>query len=146
MSILTDTPFGIMAMIGCVILIGVVVNNGIVLIDHVNNFRKRGLPMEQAIREGGRERFRPSVMTAATTVLGLIPMALGSAHLGDAQYYPLARAVMGGLISATFLTLLVLPTFYVVAERLKNWRIRTWNRAQLGRRPATEPGTGGPAL
>jgi Cu/Ag efflux pump CusA len=60
-------------------------------------------------------------------------MALGNAHLGNAQYYPLARAVMGGLISATFLTLLVLPTYYVVAERLKNWRIRVGLRAR--RRP-----------
>jgi HAE1 family hydrophobic/amphiphilic exporter-1 len=133
MLVLTGTSFGIMAMIGTVILIGVVVNNGIVLIDHVNNFRKRGLSMEKAIIEGGRERFRPIVMTAATTILGLIPMALGNAHLGNAQYYPLARAVMGGLISATFLTLLVLPTYYVVAERLKNWRIRVGLRAR--RRP-----------
>ncbi len=131
--LLTDTPFGIMAMIGTVILIGVVVNNGIVLIDHVNNFRKRGLPMEDAILEGGRERFRPIVMTAATTVLGLIPMALGNAHLGDAQYYPLARSVMGGLISATFLTLLVLPTYYVMAERLTDWRARVWKKARTAR-------------
>jgi HAE1 family hydrophobic/amphiphilic exporter-1 len=128
--LITDTPFGIMAMIGGVILIGVVVNNGIVLIDHINNFRKRGLSINDAILEGGRERFRPIVMTAGTTVLGLVPMAVGDAHLGDAQYYPLARAVMGGLISATFLTLLVLPTYYVVAERLKNWRIRVWARAR----------------
>lgn len=128
--LLTKTPFGIMAMIGAVILIGVVVNNGIVLIDHVNNFRKKGLSINEAIIEGGRERFRPIVMTAATTVLGLIPMALGNAHLGNAQYYPLARAVMGGLISATFLTLLVLPTYYVVAERLKNWRARFWLKAR----------------
>jgi HAE1 family hydrophobic/amphiphilic exporter-1 len=127
MLLLTGTSFGIMAMIGAVILIGVVVNNGIVLIDHVNNFRKRGLSMEEAIIEGGRERFRPIVMTAATTILGLMPMAVGNAHLGDAQYFPLARAVMGGLLSATFLTLLVLPTYYVVAERLKNW----WARVRL---------------
>lgn len=128
--IVSKTSFGLMAMIGAVILIGVVVNNGIVLIDHVNNFRKRGLSMEDAIIEGGRERFRPIVMTAGTTVLGLIPMAVGNAHLGDAQYYPLARAVMGGLISSTFLTLLVLPTYYVVAERLKNWRARVAIRAR----------------
>jgi HAE1 family hydrophobic/amphiphilic exporter-1 len=134
--VLTGTPFGLMAMIGGVILIGVVVNNGIVLIDHINNFRKRGLSIDEAILEGGRERFRPIVMTAATTVLGLLPMALGNAHLGNAQYYPLARAVMGGLISATFLTLLVLPTYYVVGERLKNWRIRVWARAREGRRAA----------
>jgi len=117
----TQTPFGLMAMIGVVILIGVVVNNGIVLIDHVNNLRKTGMSIEDAIIEGGRERLRPITMTALTTVLGLLPMALGSSHIGDAQYYPLARAVMGGLISSTFLTLLVLPAYYVMGERLKAW-------------------------
>jgi len=124
--LLTGTPLGIMAMIGIVILIGVVVNNGIVLIDHVNNFRKAGMPINEAILEGGRERFRPIVMTATTTVLGLLPMALGNTHLGNAQYFPLARAVMGGLISSTFLTLLVLPTFYVLGERIRDNLARAW--------------------
>ncbi|MGD8414192.1 MAG: efflux RND transporter permease subunit, partial [Candidatus Latescibacterota bacterium] len=122
--VFTGTKMGLMAMIGIVILIGVVVNNGIVLIDHINNFRRRGLPLEEAVIEGGRERFRPIVMTAATTVLGLFPMAVGNAHIGNGQYYPLARAVMGGLISSTFLTLLVLPTFYVFGERIKAYLSR----------------------
>jgi HAE1 family hydrophobic/amphiphilic exporter-1 len=121
MLMLTGTSFGLMAMIGTVILIGVVVNNGIVLIDHVNHLRKEGMPMEQAILEGGRERLRPILMTALTTILGLIPMAIGGSHIGDAQYYPLARAVMGGLVSSTFLTLLVLPTYYILGERAKAW-------------------------
>jgi len=124
-------------MIGTVILIGVVVNNGIVLIDHVNNFRKEGMPIEEALIEGGRERFRPIVMTAATTVLGLVPMAIGNAHVGNAQYYPLARAVMGGLISSTFLTLLALPTYYLLAERMRNSMSRVWIRARDARRSAT---------
>jgi HAE1 family hydrophobic/amphiphilic exporter-1 len=118
---LSQTPFGLMAMIGVVILIGVVVNNGIVLIDHVNNLRKTGMGIEEAVMAGGRERLRPILMTATTTVLGLLPMALGRSHIGDAQYYPLARAVMGGLISSTFLTLLVLPAYYVLGERIKAW-------------------------
>jgi HAE1 family hydrophobic/amphiphilic exporter-1 len=130
----TGTKMGIMAMIGIVILIGVVVNNGIVLIDHINNFRRRGLSIEDAVIEGGRERFRPIVMTAATTVLGLFPMAVGNAHIGNGQYYPLARAVMGGLISSTFLTLLVLPTFYVLGESARNYLARIWIAAR--RRPA----------
>jgi HAE1 family hydrophobic/amphiphilic exporter-1 len=128
--IFTGTKMGFMAMIGIVILIGVVVNNGIVLIDHINNFRKRGMTMEDAVIEGGRERFRPIVMTAATTILGLLPMAIGNAHIGNAQYYPLARAVMGGLISSTFLTLLVLPTLYVFSERVRNWFARLWVKAR----------------
>ena len=130
----TGTKMGIMAMIGIVILIGVVVNNGIVLIDHINNFRRRGLSIEDAVIEGGRERFRPIVMTAATTVLGLFPLAVGNAHIGNGQYYPLARAVMGGLISSTFLTLLVLPTFYVLGENVRNYLARMWIAAR--RRPS----------
>jgi HAE1 family hydrophobic/amphiphilic exporter-1 len=121
MLMLTGTSFGLMAMIGVVILIGVVVNNGIVLIDHVNNLRKKGMPMEEAIIEGGRERLRPILMTALTTILGLVPMAIGGSHIGDAQYYPLARAVMGGLVSSTFLTLLVLPAYYIMGENAKAW-------------------------
>ncbi len=129
----TGTAMGIMAFIGCILLVGIVVNNGIVLVDHINNYRKQGLTMEDAILAGGRERFRPIVMTAATTILGLLPMAIGSARIGDAQYYPLARAVMGGLISSTALTLLVVPTNYVLAERLKNWSARLWVRSSQPR-------------
>jgi HAE1 family hydrophobic/amphiphilic exporter-1 len=128
--LLTGTSFGLMAMIGVVILIGVVVNNGIILIDHVNNLRRQGVPMEEAILAGGRERLRPILMTALTTILGLMPMAFGASHIGDAQYYPLARAVMGGLVSSTFLTLLVLPTYYILGERLKAWWQATWARAK----------------
>ena len=129
--VFTGTKMGIMAMIGIVILIGVVVNNGIVLIDHINNFRKRGYSLEEAVIEGGRERFRPIVMTAATTVLGLFPMAVGNAHIGNGQYFPLARAVMGGLISSTFLTLLVLPTFYVFGEAVRAYVVRILREALI---------------
>ena len=129
---LTQTPFGLMAMIGVVILIGVVVNNGIVLLDHVNNLRKGGMSIEEAILAGGRERLRPILMTALTTVLGLLPMAIGTSHVGDAQYYPLARAVMGGLVSSTFLTLLVLPAYYVLGEQLKAWWLGVVGRSRAG--------------
>jgi len=114
---LTHTPLNIMAMIGLVILIGVIVNNGIVLIDHVNGMRRRGLGMRDAVLAAGAERFRPILMTASTTVLGLLPLAMGDTALADAQYYPMARALIGGLLAGTVLTLLVLPTFYVLAER-----------------------------
>ncbi len=113
---LTGTPLNILAMIGVIILIGIVVNNGIVLLDHVNNLRRAGLARMDAIREGCRDRFRPILMTAATTILGLVPLAFGNASVGDGYYYPLARAVMGGLAASTVLTLLLLPTFYVLAE------------------------------
>jgi HAE1 family hydrophobic/amphiphilic exporter-1 len=113
----TNTPFNLMAMIGIVILIGIVVNNGIVLLDHIHNQRKRGLDRESAILEGCRDRFRPILMTASTTILGLLPLAIGKAAVGDGYYYPMARAIMGGLATSTVLTLVVLPTFYVLSER-----------------------------
>jgi len=103
-------------MIGIVILIGIVVNNGIVLIDHINHYRRQGMDLDESIRRGGRERFRPILMTATTTVLGLVPLALGDSHVGDGELYPMAVALMGGLISSTALTLVLLPTYYRLSE------------------------------
>ncbi|MBD3161804.1 MAG: MMPL family transporter, partial [Candidatus Eisenbacteria bacterium] len=114
---LTDTPMNLMAMIGIVILIGIVVNNGIVLLDHIHGLRKRGRDRSRAILEGCADRFRPILMTAATTILGLLPLAVGRASVGDGYYYPMARSIMGGLAASTLLTLIVLPTFYVLSER-----------------------------
>lgn len=126
---LTNTPLNIMAMIGIVILIGVVVNNGIVLLDHINALRRRGLPMHEAILAGGNERFRPILMTASTTALGLLPLALGDTALTQAQYYPMARALIGGLVSSTVLTLVLLPTFYVLSEQALHGLQRVWARS-----------------
>lgn len=112
----THTPFNIMAMIGIVVLIGVIVNNGIVLVDRINHLRREGMRRGEAILAGGRDRFRPILMTASTTALGLIPMAVGDSSIGDAKYSPMARAILGGLLAGTALTLIVLPTFYVLAE------------------------------
>jgi len=112
----TGTPFNLMAMIGMVILIGIVVNNGIVLIDHINTRRRSGLSLDEAIVAGCSERMRPILMTAGTTILGLMPLAvLHNAHVSGAQYYPMARAIVGGLASSTILTLVVLPTYYRLA-------------------------------
>jgi HAE1 family hydrophobic/amphiphilic exporter-1 len=132
----TGTPFNIMAMIGMVILIGIVVNNGIVLVDHINGCRKRGLSLDDAIIEGCSDRLRPILMTAGTTILGLLPLALFSgAHVGDAEYYPMARAISGGLASSTLLTLLVMPTYYRLAT-LWAERLGSAHRSWLGKRPA----------
>ena len=112
----TGTPFNMMAMIGMVILIGIVVNNGIVLVDHINAKRRSGLELDEAIRVGCSDRLRPILMTAGTTILGLLPLAVfHGAHVGDAEYYPMARAISGGLASSTLLTLLVMPTYYRLA-------------------------------
>jgi HAE1 family hydrophobic/amphiphilic exporter-1 len=136
--LITGTAVNLMAMIGVVILIGIVVNNGIVLIDHVNNFRRSGDTIYEAIMKGGRERFRPIVMTACTTILGLIPMAVGKTNIAGTQYYPLARAVIGGLAMGTLLTLIALPTYYIIGERLALWWRNVRARARLKRKPGVE--------
>ncbi len=112
----TGTPFNMMAMIGMVILIGIVVNNGIVLVDHIGGLRSRGMSLDEAVVSGCADRMRPILMTAGTTILGLLPLAVfHGAHVGGAEYYPMARAISGGLASSTLLTLLVIPTYYRLA-------------------------------
>ncbi len=133
----TGTPFNIMAMIGMVILIGIVVNNGIVLVDHVNNLRRAGWDLDRAVLDGCGDRLRPILMTAGTTILGLLPLAvLHGAHVAGAEYYPMARAISGGLASSTLLTLVVVPTYYrlgtVWAANLAAGR-RSWGRRPLPR-------------
>ncbi|MCP5113605.1 MAG: efflux RND transporter permease subunit, partial [bacterium] len=140
MLTLTGTPFNIMSQIGLLVLLGIVVNNGIVLLDHVNNHRRAGAPRSEAIMAGCRERFRPILMTAATTIVGLLPLALGTSGLFDMRYFPLARTVMGGLISSTILTLVVLPTYYTLFDDLGNWMKRTWHASDPAR--AREPSFG----
>jgi len=124
----TDTPYDMMAQVGSLVLIGIVVNNGIVLIDHINNLRRKGLSREDAIREGCRERLRPIVMTATTTIVGLIPLAFGDAKIGPMRYMPMARTVMGGLLASTVLTLIVLPAYYTLLDdlgRYVSWLMRS---------------------
>ena len=125
----TGTPFNLMAQIGLLILFGIVVNNGIVLIDHVKNIRKAGVSREEAILRGGRERLRPILMTAATTILGLTPMAIGKTSVFGGYYYPLARTVIGGLLASTVLTLVVLPMIYSFMDDVSNWLRRRIMRA-----------------
>lgn len=122
----TGTGFSVMAWIGVLILIGVVVNNGIVLIDHINYLRSTGLPRTEAIVQGGRDRLRPILMTAMTTVLGLIPLCIGTTQIGGdgPPYYPMARAIVGGLAFSTVVTLILLPTIYLLLDDLRNWNRR----------------------
>ena len=117
---ISGTPLTIMARIAILVLVGIVVNNGIVLIDYINQLRRKGISREEAIVLGGENRFRPILMTAATTILGLVPMAMGRAQLLDGpMYYPMARAIIGGLTVSTVLTLLVTPSIYLLLDRLK---------------------------
>lgn len=115
---LTGQGVSVLALIGAVMLAGIVVNNAIVLIDAINRRRRDGEPLEQAIVESGAERLRPIVMTTATTVLALVPMALGLGA-GDELRRPMAITVIGGLSVATLLTLVVIPCMYRVMSRAK---------------------------
>ena len=135
----TGTTFSFMASIGIMILIGVVVNNGIVLIDHVNNLRQAGLPRNKAILEAGRDRLRPILMTVATTIVGLAPLAMGTTQVGGdgPPYYPMARAIIGGLAFSTVVSLLVVPALYVYFDNLAAWGrkvMRTARREDPGLR------------
>lgn len=118
---LTDSAFGFMASTGTLILIGIVVNNGIVLIDHINMLRKEGVPKKEAIIRGGRDRSRPILMTAITTITGLIPLAMGKGDLVGISYSPLAITVIGGLTTSTLLTLFIVPIFYSLLDSMREF-------------------------
>ena len=131
----TGTTFSFMAMIGIMILIGVVVNNGIVLVDHINNLRQEGVPRDKAIVTAGRDRLRPILMTVATTIVGLAPLAMGSTQVGGdgPPYYPMARAIIGGLAFSTVVSLLVVPALYVYFDSLAAWGRKVMRTARAGR-------------
>jgi HAE1 family hydrophobic/amphiphilic exporter-1 len=139
MSVITDTPFNLMSQIGLLILMGIVVNNGIVLLDRMNQHRQAGLSRDEAIIAAGRDRMRPILMTAATTIIGLMPLALGGSTVGGLFYFPLARTVMGGLMSSAFFTLLVLPYLTIGIEGLAHWMQRIWQRSAPRPRAALQP-------
>lgn len=114
----TDTPLNLMAQIGLLILMGIVVNNGVVLLDRVNGLREEGVVGHEAFVLAGSERLRPILMTALTTVLGLVPMAMGGSAVGGLFYFPLARCVIGGLVSSAAFTLFGLPLITIGIEAI----------------------------
>ncbi|MEU0277228.1 MULTISPECIES: efflux RND transporter permease subunit [unclassified Streptomyces] len=122
--VLTGTAMGVPAMIGMLMLIGIVVTNAIVLIDLINQYRSQGLGVVEAIIEGGRHRLRPILMTALATIFALLPMALGVTGEGGFIGQPLAVVVIGGLLSSTLLTLLLVPTLYAMVELRKERRAK----------------------
>ena len=139
----TGTTFSFMAMIGIMILIGVVVNNGIVLVDHINNLRVEGIPRDQAIVIAGRDRLRPILMTVATTIVGLTPLAMGTTQIGGdgPPYYPMARAIIGGLAFSTVVSLLVVPALYLYFDSLARWgrKVMRIARSPASSRKLSEP-------
>ncbi|MCA9573734.1 MAG: efflux RND transporter permease subunit, partial [Myxococcales bacterium] len=126
---LTDTDMDTMAGIGLVVLVGVVVNNGIVLVDFITQLRGEGMERSEAIREACQRRLRPILMTAVTTITGLVPMAMGSSDFIGIPYAPLGRTVIGGLTAATALTLLFVPYMYVLLDDLRELGVHAGQRA-----------------
>jgi HAE1 family hydrophobic/amphiphilic exporter-1 len=147
----TGHSIDVVAILGAVMLAGIVVDNAIVLIDGVNQLREQGMSKEQALLEGGLNRLRPILMTSACTVLGLIPMALGLGEGGELQR-PLAITVIGGLTVGTVLTLIVIPVVYTLLDRKAEATVADSLPSvpdhvpplpgQAGRRPGWEMGEG----
>ncbi len=123
---LTNTTLNNTSWLGIMVLFGIVVNNGIILIDHINRLRASGMSRAEAIIKGGQDRLRPILMTALTTLLGLTPMVaplilpqiFGPTEGRAGMYGPIALALVGGLITSTFLTLVITPTVYSLMDDL----------------------------
>ncbi|GAB6088523.1 efflux RND transporter permease subunit [Spirochaeta dissipatitropha] len=113
--LITNTTFNLLSFVGAILLVGIVVNNAIVLIDYIDQLRGRGMALTEAIVHGGKTRLKPILMTSLTTLLGLLPMAIGAgggAHLRA----PIARAVIGGLTTSTIITVILIPTLYFIVQ------------------------------
>jgi hydrophobic/amphiphilic exporter-1 (mainly G- bacteria), HAE1 family len=140
---ITGTTFSFMAMIGILILMGVVVNNGIVMLMHINQLRYEGLLRTEALVQGSKDRLRPILMTMGTAILAMVPLCIGTVQVGGdgPPYFPMARAIAGGLMFSTIVTLLALPVIYSLLDDSRGW-IRNVSRDGrsghvLRRRPVT---------
>ncbi|GGF29695.1 efflux RND transporter permease subunit [Subtercola lobariae] len=130
LQVISGIPLGVPSIIGVLMLIGIVVTNAIVLVDLVNQYRTKGLPVREALVQGSIRRLRPILMTALATIFALVPMAIGLTGHGGFISQPLAIVVIGGLISSTILTLIVLPVLYNLVE---GWRERRRTRREQRR-------------
>jgi len=130
--LITDTPLGVSALIGMLLLVGIVVTNAIVLIDLINQYRREGKPIQEAIMDGSRQRLRPILMTALATIFALTPMALGVTGGGGFISQPLAIVVIGGLFSSTVLTLVIVPVLYWLVEGGKDRKAARLERKAAG--------------
>lgn len=126
--LITHTTLSVIAALGAIMLVGIVVKNAIVLVDYINLMRDRGYPLDQAIIESGKSRLRPVLMTALTTILGMLPLAL-SAGEGSEIWSPMGISVIGGLVVSTVITMVIVPVFYMImatkGERDKTKEVRT---------------------
>jgi hydrophobic/amphiphilic exporter-1 (mainly G- bacteria), HAE1 family len=140
----THTALGVPALIGVLMLVGIVVTNAIVLMDLINHYRREGMGVQEAVIEGGRHRLRPILMTAIATIFALTPMAFGLTGEGGFISRPLAVVVIGGLVSSTLLTLILVPTLYTMVENRKQ-RSRANRARRRARRAAAKAGVPAPA-
>jgi HAE1 family hydrophobic/amphiphilic exporter-1 len=140
----TGTALGLPAMIGVLMLIGIVVTNAIVLMDLINQYRESGMSVRDAVIEGGRRRLRPILMTAVATICALLPMAVGLTGEGGFISQPLAIVVIGGLITSTLLTLVLVPTLYTMVETTNEKRRRRRAGKHASPLVAAEPDGGEP--
>jgi HAE1 family hydrophobic/amphiphilic exporter-1 len=147
----TGSTLNIMSLIGVILLMGIVVKNAILLIDFAKWARERGQPLREALIEAGRIRLRPIIMTTFALIAGMVPVAIGHGEGGDFRA-PLGRAVIGGVITSTLLTLLVIPTFYEILDQLREWigerarRLFRSGHAKERHAPVVEPAGGGSRL
>lgn len=128
--LISHATFNVLSGAGCLLLVGIVVNNAIVLVDHVHNLRKRGLGENESLIQASSDRLRPIMMTALTTIVGLFPMAIGMNDTGRMMYSPLAISVLGGLTVCTFLTPFVIPLIYSISDDLMRWLKNLWALAR----------------
>ena len=112
---LTGTPLSLIALIGAIMLVGIVTKNGIVMVDYMNLLVERGATISDAVIEGGKSRLRPVLMTSLTTILGMLPMSMGLGE-GSEIWQPMGIAVVGGLLMSTIITLFIVPSLYAMLE------------------------------
>jgi len=129
---ITGTSLSVMALVGLVMLVGIAVNNGIVLVDFINQMRRGGMELYEAVEKVCIARMRPVLMTALTTILGMVPLAIELGE-GSETWSPLARSVIGGLIATTLLTLIVIPILYILFERASE-RVKTFIKVRILKR------------
>ena len=135
--LVTGTTLNIMSLIGVILLMGIVAKNAILLIDFAKWARARGLALREALIEAGRIRLRPIMMTTFALIAGMVPVAIGHGEGADFRA-PLGRAVIGGVITSTLLTLLVIPTFYEILDQAREWLTEKAGRV-FGRKPKPAP-------
>ena len=132
---MTGTTFSFMAMIGILILMGVVVNNGIVMLMHINQLRHEGMLRTEALVRGSKDRLRPVLMTMGTAILAMVPLCIGTVQVGGdgPPYFPMARAIVGGLMFSTIVTLLALPVIYSLLDDARCWVRKVGSDGRAGR-------------